>query len=170
MKFTVPAARAATPNPFGGSTPFAPVVLAKFGSAIIWKSGRALTHNADANIAAKKTDTGYEAAFNVAEGAQEIAIQIGNSGQSDGSYNNIQFEIAQQAAPPVSGTGEVVTPPDPVPATPAQTTSVSSGGCSSVPNAAPLGAWWAAGLIGLVVAQRRRTSPVAQRRRNRRAA
>jgi MYXO-CTERM domain-containing protein len=136
-------------NPLaGGATPFAPVVLAKFGKAITWTPNRGQgTHDADQAVV-PEAGVRQTAAFVVPAGATDVWVQIANKGDSDGTYDDVALDLAPAA----------VTPPAAEPAsadagTPAPAQADSGCGCSTPGQASSGGGAPLAGLVaGLVLA------------------
>ena len=126
---TVPApTTGGTTNPLGGGgTPAAPVVLAKFGTAITWTAnGTTGTHDADAKITPTGTTT-LSATIDVPAGSKDLYLQIANTGGSDSTYDAVTLALT-----PIPAT----TPP--LLQTPAAPAADDSGcGCSTPGQASP---------------------------------
>ncbi len=113
-------------NPLGGGgTPYAPVVLAKFGKPITWTAAGGGAHDADKAVEATGT-TKLTAVIDVPAGATDIYVQVGNKGESDGAYDGLTLRPTGVAAPPVT-TDPPVTPA----AGPSSSASDSGCGCST---------------------------------------
>jgi MYXO-CTERM domain-containing protein len=135
----------------GSSTPFTPVVLAKWGKAITWTPKAKTPHDAEVNVAAEGT-TSRTATIEipVAEDGtapEAVFLQIANTGESDGSYDNVA--VAFDVTP--AGEGDGTTPTtDPNAGTGAQT---SESGCAcSTPGTSTSTSSAAAGMFGLALA------------------
>ena len=127
-------------------TPFAPVVLGKFGQPLSWTAK--LAHDADVTAdAVGDTDPSiqtYTVSFDVPDGSQTLFLQIANKGQKDGNYSD--FTVTQDAKP---------TPP---PATPPATVTTTTCDCST-PGTASSSSPLALGVLatlGLALGLRRR--------------
>jgi hypothetical protein len=106
----------------GGDTPFTPVVLAKFGTAISWKDGKAGRENdADAFKKVALAEGALSATFEVppgdADAETDVYFQIANEGDDSGSYDAIEI-----ASVPGEATPEAAAAPQ-APATTQTTTS-----------------------------------------------
>jgi MYXO-CTERM domain-containing protein len=135
-------------NPLGGSaTPFAPVVLAKFGKAITWTPNRGQgTHDADQAVV-PEAGVRQTAAFVVPAGATDVWVQIANKGDSDGNYDDVVLDLAPAAVtPPGADTAGA----DAGPTAPAQ--ADTGCGCSTPGQASGGGAPLAGLVAGLVLA------------------
>ena len=116
-------------NPLGGqATPFAPVVLAKFGKALTWtandKTGGG--HDADVTVNAAGT-TKMTATLLVPLGTTDVFIQIANKGESDGAYDEVALSFGPAPLQPPDETGPTTNNPVVGPTT----TTESSCGCST---------------------------------------
>jgi MYXO-CTERM domain-containing protein len=140
-------------SPLGGSaTPFTPVALVKFGRPITWTASRGdATHDADQAV---PVTAGVSAEVLVPAGAEDVYVQIGNKGESDGTYDALTVDLS--ALPP-----EPVEPAPPEPVT--KVTETSGCACSALGQArspGPLHAtaalFAALGLAAGVVRRRRR--------------
>jgi hypothetical protein len=146
----------------GQSTPFTPVVLAKFGKPITWTVGAKTPHDADAKVEATGTTTrSATVEVPVSETgttADTVFLQVVNTGESDGSYDNLEVAFEPAAAGEGDGTGAGDVPP------PAQTVTESGCACSTPGLAATPGrdtgalAGIFAGALALLTAGRRRRS------------
>ncbi len=106
---------------FGGNAkPFAPVVLAKLGAPITWAPASKTGHDADLKAAAEGTRE-KSATIEIPEGttADTIYLQIANTGDSDGAYDQIALAFTAKE-------GAVTPDPAGVP-TPAATPAADSG-------------------------------------------
>jgi MYXO-CTERM domain-containing protein len=136
-------------SPFGGGTPFAPVVFARFDETIAWaKEGSNLVATGATQLTPTKAGSDYTITFDAPEGAKVVYVQVANSGQSSGMYRALTFR-STQGEPPV------------VPEPEAPVTVASSDGCGCAVAGAParssgLFAAGLAALAGLVVRARRR--------------
>ena len=122
-------------------TPFAPVVLARFGGPLQWTTSGKIQPNADVRVEATgdkaKPTQKFAATIDVPEGVTELSIQIANSGDQDGSYQGLSLQLVQAEIP--------------LPTTPPTTPTASSGcSCSTPPSTGP--GPWAAALGGLALA------------------
>jgi MYXO-CTERM domain-containing protein len=133
----------------GGGTPYAPVVLAKFGKAITWTD--AGKHDADVKTNATK-GTRYTAAIAVPDGATEVFLQIANSGDTDGNYDDVQAELVPADVPPPDDGAQ---PPAAAPA-PSSDSGCACSTPGTAPSSVPVTALGAAAALGLVFAARRR--------------
>lgn len=84
----------------GGARPFSPVVLAKLGAAITWDPKKG--HDADATIDAKLAASGAgttSVTIPVPAGAtaDAIYVQIANTGESDGAYDDVSVSFAARS-------------------------------------------------------------------------
>jgi len=126
VSFTTRAGGAA-PNPLGGGgTPYTPVVLAKFGKPITWTVSRGdATHDADSKVAPSQSGR-RSVEVPVPEGATDVYVQIGNEGETDGTYDDVTVALAPANLPPTEP------PPAAPPAGGAPETASESGcGCST---------------------------------------
>lgn len=153
---------AAGGNPLAGqATPYAAVVLAKFGKPITWtpnaKTGGG--HDADKVVDAVGT-TKQTATFEVPAGTTDVFIQVANKGESDGAYDEVSLAFGPSTTEPPVATEPPVTTPSAEPAkadsgcgcsTPGQT----SGALGGLPLGLVAGLAIAAG----VVRRRRRVLP-----------
>ena len=158
VTFTSPKASGGT-NPLGGGgTPFAPVVLAKFGKPITWTANDAGgTHDADKSVDASGT-TKMTATFDVPAATTDVYVQIANKGESDGAYDGITVALAPSATTPPVTT-------DPPATTPPATAGSDSGGCGcSTPGQTPGG--MGALPIGIVAGLAMAAGVVRRRRRS----
>jgi MYXO-CTERM domain-containing protein len=117
-------------------TPFAPVVLARFGGPIEWTTSGKITATSDVRVdavgdKAKPIQT-YTATLDVPQGTTELSLQIANAGDQDGSYQGVSLQIVPQEQPQ-NPTNPPVTP---------QSSGCS---CSTPPTSGP-GPW--AGVLG----------------------
>jgi MYXO-CTERM domain-containing protein len=133
----------------GQSTPFSPVVLAKFGAAITWTPKAKTPHDAEANVKADGTSSRTAIIdIPVAEDGtspETVFLQIANTGESDGSYDNLAL-----AFDPVDPTTGEPAPPDPNAGNATQTTE--SGCACSTPGSSTSTSSAAAGMFGLALA------------------
>lgn len=145
----------------GQSTPFAPVVLAKFGKAITWTPKAKTPHDAEANVPAtgSKSRTAVIDIPVAEDGSspETVFLQIANTGESDGSYDNIAL-----AFDPVNpeGTGDQPPTTDPNAGNGTQTTE--SGCACATPGTSSSTSSALAGMFGLALA----FGAVARRRRS----
>ncbi len=116
----------------GQSTPFTPVVLAKFGKAITWDPKAKTPHDADAKVeatgGATRTATFDVPVSETGTAADTVFLQIANTGESDGSYDDLEVALEPAAA------GEGDPPPAAInPVAPAATDS----GCACTTAGGP---------------------------------
>ena len=161
-RFTVPSSGGG--SPFGGGTPFTPVVFGRFDGRIEWtKTGSNLVATGSTQVAPTKQGGTYTATFSPPAGATAIYVQIANSGQSSGMYQGVHF---------------LVTTSDPLPPTEVDAGADASletprldrvAGCTCAVAGASqgptrgLGGPLASllGLVGLVLGRRRQRAPRA---------
>lgn len=149
----------------GSSTPFAPVVLAKFGKAITWDAEAKTPHDADANVKATGT-TSRTATIDVpvaedGTSPESVFLQIANTGESDGSYDNLS--LAFDPLHPASGTGDSEGVPDPNAAGAGSGTQTTDSGCAcSTPGTSTSAPGALAGIFGVALA----FGALARRRRS----
>ncbi|MDF2695136.1 MAG: hypothetical protein K0S65_3519, partial [Labilithrix sp.] len=111
----------------GNGKPFTPVVLAKLGSPIAWDPK--IGHDATIKVTPDEASGAVSATLTIPEGtpAGTIYLQIANSGDSDGSYDNVALAFT-----PVEGAGEETpTPPATTPSAAADTGCSTSNGRTS---------------------------------------
>lgn len=93
-------------NPFGGmGTPFTPKLLVQFGAdPMTFSDFTPTTPEGDVTVLdpTEEGDT-YSGTVEVPAGATRVYFMVGNSGQSDGAYTNIEMTSVQAPAP--MGTG-----------------------------------------------------------------
>jgi MYXO-CTERM domain-containing protein len=136
-------------SPFGGGTPFAPVLFARFDEKIAWARESSNLVATDATqLTPTKSGSDYTATFDAPEGAKVVYVQVANSGQSSGMYRALSFRSTQGEAPVVPE------PEQPV-------TVASNDGCGCAVAGAPdrangLFGVGLAALAGLVARARRR--------------
>lgn len=138
----------------GSSTPFAPVVLAKWGKAITWTPREKTPHDAEASVKAEGTSSRTAVIdIPIAEDGtspESVFLQIANTGESDGSYDNLSLAFDPVAAP-----GDDTAPPADPNAGNAQTTesgcACSTPGSSSSGVGGVGGAGALAGMFGLAL-------------------
>jgi MYXO-CTERM domain-containing protein len=93
-------------NPFGGmGTPFTPKLLVKFGAdPITFSDFTPTTPEGDVMVIDPTADGNtYSAKVDAPAGATRVYFMVGNSGQSDGAYTDIEMTSIQAPAP--MGTG-----------------------------------------------------------------
>lgn len=142
----------------GQSTPFTPVVLAKFGKAITWTPGAKTPHDADLKVEATGSTTRTATIeVPVAEDgttADSVYLQIANTGESDGSYDGLEVALETAGTGPGDGPGTGDAPPA------SQTVTDSGCACSTTGGGArdtgPLAGIFAAALALLTAARRRK--------------
>jgi hypothetical protein len=87
----------------GGGKPFTPVVLGKLGAPIKWSPSAKSGHDATLSVEATDASGAMTANLVIPDGTTDdtIYVQIANSGDSDGSYNDIAlaFTAAAPSAP-----------------------------------------------------------------------
>lgn len=138
----------------GQSTPFAPVVLAKLGAPITWTPEAKKAHDADFSAKASGQADRTVTIDVTGATADTLYLQIANSGESDGAYD--QIIVRTEAVP------EPATPAPEMPA--ATTTTEAGGGCNVATTgngrgSAAVSAALGLALVGAVVRRRRaRTS------------
>ena len=94
--------RAGAGNPLGGqATPFAPVVLAKFGKPITWDVAAKAAHDADVKATAEAAPRRPPPRSRCPRDttADAIFLQIANTGESDGAYDGIALSSSLARAP-----------------------------------------------------------------------
>jgi MYXO-CTERM domain-containing protein len=143
-------------NPLGGqATPYAPVVLAKFGKPITWTPSSTVGHDADLTVPAVGTGK-QTATFEVPAGTTDIYVQIANKGESDGAYDGVTLTLGPSTiAPPVPEPVAPLNPGEPA------TAPATTGGCGcstpgQTPAGLPLGLLAGLALAAGVVRRRRR--------------
>jgi MYXO-CTERM domain-containing protein len=150
-------------NPFGGGTPFAPVLLAKFDGEVTWDVVK-LTPRADLALEKQKTGKGEEFLVEIPSETSptSVYVQVANKGESDGAYKSVSFVLDVVEPVPVPDPAQPddngITPPTSQ-ANPVGPSGVDGCGCrvASSSNAA-----WPAlamGSVALVAIRRRRRRP-----------
>ena len=147
-------------NPFAGqATPYAPVVLAKFGKPITWtpndKSGG--SHDADATVDAAGS-TKQTATLEVPAGTTDVYIQIANKGESDGAYNDVSLAFGPSTAEPVAEPPVTTPPPSGGGSSESDGCAVSTSGPTGGPGSLPWGLVAGLAAAAGVVRRRRRAS------------
>jgi hypothetical protein len=110
VSLTVRAAGAANPLG-GGGKPFTPLVLAKVGAPITWDPAAKNGHDATFEVAPSAASGAVSAVLELPEGtaAGPIYVQIANTGDANGSYDQVSLAFTPRAVPPVD------VPPAPAP-------------------------------------------------------
>ncbi len=146
-------------GPFGGGgTPFAPVVLVKFGAPITWTTTARPAHDADLELPLDKETS---VTFDLPGDAKELYVQIGNRGDQDGYYRSQSFNFVLPPAPPPA---VVPAPSASAPAgAPGAPSASESSGCAveapgglSGPGSSAGAGLLLASVLGLGLAARRR--------------
>ncbi len=97
-------------SPFGGGTPFTPVVFARFDEKLVWtRANGNLSLDGAISATTTKAGTTTTATFDAPVDAKVMYVQIANSGQSDGAYSNVVFTTKADETPtPASEPGAEV--------------------------------------------------------------
>ncbi|MDB4943600.1 MAG: hypothetical protein JWP97_3134 [Labilithrix sp.] len=156
LSFKVPA-QSGGGNPLGGSgSPFAPRVLAKLGKPLTWtKTSGGGTNDADKAVDATGTGT-MKATIDLPAGTRDVYLQIANTGETDGTYDDLAVTITDAPPPPPVNDAGV---------DPASPASSNDDGCGCSTPGSTSGRTGALGLFaGLaavvgVVRRRRRSLP-----------
>lgn len=134
----------------GASKPFAPVVLGKLGSPIKWDPKSKAGHDATLKEEAKG-DSDREVTFVIPEGSTDdsIYIQIANTGDTDGAYDDIALSFTTKPGTEAEG--------EPPPAEEPSSSPSSTSGCSATPGGTSMLSCVGVGLSTLLAAARRRS-------------
>jgi uncharacterized protein (TIGR03382 family) len=97
----------------GGGTPFTPRLLVKTGKPITWSISNTneAKHDAEAKAEFTKSGTKYSATVEFTQGQSDLYLQIANTGESDGTYDDIAVQLAPSDNPVTQPTPENPTPP-----------------------------------------------------------
>lgn len=148
----------------GQGKPYAPVVLLKVGSAIKWSPESSKGHDAEQKINGEPATGESVAIFELAEGeTRDVYVQIANSGDSDGAYDNVALKFTTANGVTVGGDDDDAQGPGAgTPGAPTTQTITTSACGISAPGATLASGSWLLGLAaclgGLAGARRRKNT------------